>query len=117
VSNLSLIHAITIDLGPDVAEQDYFRGFASFLDGVGLPADWSPFVQTPDRDSDLGGTDVNDSAEVTTPTPANRASPRPGTPFSSWLPSAPGTARSSERQDNLHRRYHPSRSTDYSRLD
>ncbi|EFX03764.1 c2h2 type zinc finger domain containing protein [Grosmannia clavigera kw1407] len=75
----------------------HFMEFANFLDGVGLPAEWSPYFHGPDRYE--GG-----HPEARTVPDASTASPRPaprtrlGTPFSSWLPSAPTGNRIS---DNL----------------
>lgn len=58
-----------------------FYDFTSFLDGIGLPADWSPYFPN----------------EVESPNPhvgdlqtgENTPDSRPGTPFNAWLPSAP----------------------------
>ncbi|KAG8159108.1 hypothetical protein KVR01_010769 [Diaporthe batatas] len=67
----------------------HFREFASFLDGVGLPAEWSPYFHRPDRDDEVIDPAIRDSRGGSA-TPAPRHSrTRPGTPFSSWLPSAP----------------------------
>ncbi|KAF9875244.1 C2H2 type zinc finger domain protein [Colletotrichum karsti] len=73
----------------------HFREFANFLDGVGLPAEWSPYFHGPDRDNDVVDPGMRDSREGTA-TPGPRSRTRPGTPFSSWLPSAPTGNRISE---------------------
>ncbi|KAM5350723.1 hypothetical protein ACJ41O_007228 [Fusarium nematophilum] len=59
---------------------DQFWEFADFLDGIGLPAEWSPYLQGPDLDGTACGESANLNATRST---------RPGTPFNSWLPSAP----------------------------
>jgi hypothetical protein len=65
-----------------------FREFANFLDGVGLPAEWSPYFNGPDRGDE---NDVVDPAleHSDAESPSPRLRQRQGTPFSSWLPSAP----------------------------
>ncbi|UNI21320.1 hypothetical protein JDV02_007319 [Purpureocillium takamizusanense] len=88
----------TVSYGRDVASPQlfdggiqfdpHFREFANFLDGVGLPAEWSPYFNGPERvdealDSDLG--DVRSDTASVRPGPRTQ----PGTPFSSWLPTAP----------------------------
>lgn len=70
-----------------MAEFDHFREFADFLDGVGLPAEWSPYLHGPDRDPDIG--DSHREPEAPVVTSSSRPGTRPSTPFSSWLPSAP----------------------------
>ncbi|KAK1980686.1 hypothetical protein LZ30DRAFT_594285 [Colletotrichum cereale] len=82
----------------------HFREFANFLDGVGLPAEWSPYFHGPDRENEVADSAVKDSREGTV-TPGVRSSrTRPGTPFSSWLPSAPTGNRISEAlPDTSHR--------------
>ncbi|KAF4986481.1 hypothetical protein FDECE_15935, partial [Fusarium decemcellulare] len=60
---------------------DQFWEFADFLDGIGLPAEWSPYFHGPD-------------AHEATASEASKGNPpahgtRLGTPFNSWLPSAP----------------------------
>lgn len=68
----------------------HFREFADFLDGVGLPAEWSPYFHVPDRDDDLIDSVLRET-EAARQAQANPApGARMGTPFSSWLPSAPG---------------------------
>ncbi|KAI8284868.1 Zinc finger protein klf1 [Colletotrichum sp. SAR 10_99] len=78
----------------------HFREFANFLDGVGLPAEWSPYFHGPDRDNDIVDPGMRDSrvkdSREGTATPGPRSRTRPGTPFSSWLPSAPTGNRISE---------------------
>ncbi|KAK1622999.1 hypothetical protein BDP81DRAFT_411081 [Colletotrichum phormii] len=74
----------------------HFREFANFLDGVGLPAEWSPYFHGPDRDHEATDTTVRMSREGTTTPGARNSRTRPGTPFSSWLPSAPTGNRISE---------------------
>ncbi|KAI6370603.1 hypothetical protein MCOR25_004147 [Pyricularia grisea] len=91
-------------LGVDVQ----FRDFAHFLDGMGLPAEWSPYFQTGGSGVDGEGEDVDDDMEaescqspdneqttvMTGQVPA-RPDPRSGarTPFTTWLPSAPAANR------------------------
>ncbi|KAM0439277.1 hypothetical protein ACHAQK_006383 [Fusarium lateritium] len=66
----------------------HFREFTSFLDGVGLSAEWSPFFGDPDRHQELIEPEVRHEDDVAA-TPGQGAPTRAGTPFSSWLPSAP----------------------------
>lgn len=70
-------------LGEDFAQFDQFREFADFLDGIGLPAEWSPYFNPPEDfvDPDLRHGEASSGGSGPTT--------RPGTPFSSWLPSAP----------------------------
>ncbi|KAJ8132791.1 hypothetical protein O1611_g833 [Lasiodiplodia mahajangana] len=66
---------------------DRFGEFASFLDGVGLPIEWSPYFVDPDLgDATIDPPSRQSRAGSATP---NAREPRPSTPFSSWLPSAP----------------------------
>ncbi|KAM0351124.1 hypothetical protein ACHAPU_002908 [Fusarium lateritium] len=75
-----------LDSGVDF--DTHFREFTSFLDGVGLSAEWSPFFGHPDRHEDPVEPEVRQANdEATSPRPG--APTRAGTPFSSWLPSAP----------------------------
>lgn len=67
---------------------DQFREFAEFLDGVGLPAEWSPYFQNPERESEAGDQETGE-LEASAVHPHSGPVTRPGTPFSSWLPSAP----------------------------
>lgn len=67
----------------------HFREFASFLDGVGLPAEWSPYFHRPDRDNEAIDPATRDSRGGTATPGTHQNRTRPGTPFSSWLPSAP----------------------------
>ncbi|RGP64492.1 hypothetical protein FLONG3_9551 [Fusarium longipes] len=75
-----------LDSGVDF--DTHFREFTSFLDGVGLSAEWSPFFSDLDRHQDSIDTELRDDENETT-SPQQGASTRAGTPFSSWLPSAP----------------------------
>ncbi|KAK2032521.1 hypothetical protein LX32DRAFT_582696 [Colletotrichum zoysiae] len=82
----------------------HFREFANFLDGVGLPAEWSPYFHGPDRENEVAGSTVKESREGTATPAARNSRTRPGTPFSSWLPSAPADNRISEAlPDTSHR--------------
>ncbi|OHW99697.1 C2H2 type zinc finger domain-containing protein [Colletotrichum incanum] len=74
----------------------HFREFANFLDGVGLPAEWSPYFHGPDRDNEVADSTMRESREGTATPGARNSRTRPGTPFSSWLPSAPTGNRISE---------------------
>ncbi|KAL1854833.1 hypothetical protein Daus18300_011349 [Diaporthe australafricana] len=74
----------------------HFREFASFLDGVGLPAEWSPYFHRPDRDTEVIDPAIRDSRGGSATPGARHSRTRPGTPFSSWLPSAPTGNRISE---------------------
>ncbi|KAI1120779.1 amidase signature domain-containing protein [Nemania abortiva] len=66
---------------------DRFGEFASFLDGVGLPIEWSPYFGDPDlEDETIDHPSCQSGAGSATP---NANETRPSTPFSSWLPSAP----------------------------
>lgn len=71
--------------GQDITVDDHFREFASFIDGIGLPAEWSPYFQ----ETLVSGAAVENDASV------NRKS-RSGTPFSCWLPSATSEGRPAE---------------------
>ncbi|KAG5749394.1 hypothetical protein H9Q70_007945 [Fusarium xylarioides] len=75
-----------LDSGVDF--DTHFREFTSFLDGVGLSAEWSPFFGDPDRHEEpIDPLLTQDNNEETSP--RQGAPTRAGTPFSSWLPSAP----------------------------
>ncbi|KAF6836737.1 hypothetical protein CPLU01_03531 [Colletotrichum plurivorum] len=74
----------------------HFREFANFLDGVGLPAEWSPYFHGPDRDNEVVDQGARESREGTATPGLRNSRTRPGTPFSSWLPSAPTGNRISE---------------------
>ncbi|KAI6503341.1 hypothetical protein MCOR11_000945 [Pyricularia oryzae] len=82
-----------------------FRDFAHFLDGMGLPAEWSPYFHTGGSGADGEGEDVdvdddvdaescpsadNANATVVTSQVPVRPDLRSGarTPFATWLPSA-----------------------------
>ncbi|KAK7403270.1 hypothetical protein QQX98_010961 [Neonectria punicea] len=73
----------------DMNGLDQFREFADFLDGVGLPAEWSPYFENPERGEPDAGDQVTKELEASVVHPHSRPVTRPGTPFSSWLPSAP----------------------------
>lgn len=62
-----------------------FHEFTSFLDGVGLPTEWSPYFP---RDYEPLDPAFEESRTGTT-----TSGSRPETPFSSWLPSAPTGSR------------------------
>lgn len=93
----------------DITGFDHFREFANFLDGVGLPAEWSPYFHGPEPPNDLVDPDLQaeprpgsrSRAQTATPVAArnnnNNNHGRPGTPFSCWLPSAPEESSSSSR--------------------
>ncbi|KAG6362448.1 hypothetical protein INS49_010678 [Diaporthe citri] len=74
----------------------HFREFASFLDGVGLPAEWSPYFHRPERHNEVVDPVTRDSRGGSATPRARQNRTRPGTPFSSWLPSAPTGNRISE---------------------
>ncbi|KAH3903745.1 hypothetical protein HBI56_170420 [Parastagonospora nodorum] len=67
---------------------DEFRDFVNFIDGVGLSAQW-----TPEYDFDwMRFNDQHQASRRHTPEPNGAQSPAAediGTPFSTWLPSAP----------------------------
>ncbi|SPO00099.1 related to regulatory protein amdA [Cephalotrichum gorgonifer] len=73
----------------DITGCDQFKEFASFLDGIGLPAEWSPYFHPPERDYELLDPPQQDSGTTAGTPPGRPSTSRPGTPFSSWLPSAP----------------------------
>ncbi|KAK6087648.1 hypothetical protein SCUP234_01287 [Seiridium cupressi] len=80
--------------GPGVGDYDQFRDFANFLDGVGLPVEWSPYFQAPDPAEDLVDPQLQEyRTSAATPVPRNG---RTGSPFSTWLPSAPHGSRIAE---------------------
>ncbi|KAF4122316.1 Fungal specific transcription factor domain [Geosmithia morbida] len=72
----------------------HFREFANFLDGVGLPAEWSPYFdsnsnscrQSENIDPGLRGDDENAEESELACLESRRLI---STPFSSWLSSAP----------------------------
>ncbi|OIW33219.1 hypothetical protein CONLIGDRAFT_628103 [Coniochaeta ligniaria NRRL 30616] len=97
----SLMGPRMFDQGNGIHDIDaHFREFADFLDGVGLPAEWSPYFHVPDREEDIVDPLLREqeaSAMVhASPTPGTR----PGTPFSQWLPSAPAGNRISGIRSN-----------------
>ncbi|KAL4934870.1 hypothetical protein BDV06DRAFT_235005 [Aspergillus oleicola] len=69
----------------------HFREFTSFLDGVGLPTELSPLFDSA-RHDDVVETGPHDGRNETV-LPRQVLGTRSGTPFSSWLPSAPGMNR------------------------
>lgn len=70
----------------------HFRDFASFLDGVGLCVDWSPILER--LEEPLNATTIG---ELQRPTPSSvDVRTRAGSPFSSWLPSAPTKDRTTD---------------------
>ncbi|KAI1084352.1 amidase signature domain-containing protein [Whalleya microplaca] len=73
--------------GQNITGFDHFKEFANFLDGVGLQAEWSPYFNGPALDNEPEDTASHQSRSGTS-TPVPRGN-RPGTPFTSWLPSAP----------------------------
>ncbi|KAM0816078.1 hypothetical protein AB5N19_01879 [Seiridium cardinale] len=80
--------------GPGTGDYDQFRDFANFLDGVGLPVEWSPYFQAPDPAEELVDPQLQEyrtSAATHVP-----RSGRTGSPFSTWLPSAPHGSRIAE---------------------
>ena len=77
-------------IDPDIP----FRDFASFLDGVGLCVDWSPILERLEEPATI--------KEIARSTSSNidvRA--RAGSPFSSWLPSAPTKDRTTDGVCNI----------------
>jgi hypothetical protein len=65
-----------------------FRDFTEFLDGIGLSTEWGPFFDV----SPMGGDATGNGLAAPRPEPdylSQQAGTRAGTPFSSWLPSAP----------------------------
>ncbi|KAI0405544.1 amidase signature domain-containing protein [Xylaria palmicola] len=67
---------------------DRFGEFANFLDGVGLPIEWSPYFGEPDLEEDEAINPISRHSRAGSTAPVGRGT-RPSTPFSSWLPSAP----------------------------
>ncbi|KAI7682496.1 amidase signature enzyme [Hortaea werneckii] len=72
-----------LDLSTQLLDDNFdfdtcLRDFTGFLDGVGLPIEWSPFQE--DLPTALTEPEGNLQQGVST---------RAGTPFGSWLPSAP----------------------------
>lgn len=90
VSSAVVAHDAAAHVFGDMDFDPHFREFANFLDGVGLPTEWSPYFNgPPDRDENgIDGSELGDATEHTdSPRPGPKQ--RPGTPFSAWLPSAP----------------------------
>ncbi|KAH6981222.1 hypothetical protein BKA56DRAFT_486314 [Ilyonectria sp. MPI-CAGE-AT-0026] len=88
-------------VGQDMNGLDQFREFAEFLDGVGLPAEWSPYFQNPERESEAGDQETGE-LEASAVHPHSGPVTRPGTPFSSWLPSAPENDRITGADPRVH---------------
>lgn len=78
----------------------HFREFADFLDGVGLPAEWSPYFHVPDRDEDMVDPLLRQQEGSAMVRAGSAPGTRPGTPFSAWLPSAPAGNRISGNRSN-----------------
>ncbi|KAF2968885.1 hypothetical protein GQX73_g4654 [Xylaria multiplex] len=72
----------------DTVQFDRFGEFTSFLDGLGLPVEWSPYFDGPDSENE-----AIDQARERSVTPTVQGPTRPSTPFNSWLPSAPEKSR------------------------
>ncbi|CAG9992120.1 unnamed protein product [Clonostachys byssicola] len=75
-------------LGDSIHFDPHFREFANFLDGVGLPAEWSPYFNGPEKENENEVVD-SELRQFVSESPSPRPRQRAGTPFSSWLPSAP----------------------------
>ncbi|EEU48323.1 uncharacterized protein NECHADRAFT_90580 [Fusarium vanettenii 77-13-4] len=75
-----------------------FWEFAGFLDGIGLPAEWSPYFHGPDGHETTSG-------EASKGNPPARGA-RLGTPFNSWLPSVPAGDRAPETHFDQDSRAH-----------
>ncbi|ROW09261.1 hypothetical protein VPNG_05873 [Cytospora leucostoma] len=78
--------------GSDMTAFDHFREFENFLEGVGLPAGWTPHLNE-NYHHDGATIAAPRASRATSATPANtcpspRHEVRLGTPFSYWLPSA-----------------------------
>ncbi|KAI5201915.1 hypothetical protein AUEXF2481DRAFT_48715 [Aureobasidium subglaciale EXF-2481] len=78
----------------------HFRDFASFLDGVGLCVEWSPIFSSIAREEDLHVGGTNGAANGHTPANGDLRT-RAGSPFSSWLPSAPSKNNTSNSVCNI----------------
>jgi hypothetical protein len=72
----------------------HFRDFASFLDGVGLCVDWSPILERLEEPNTMKDTPRPTSSNIDVRT-------RAGSPFSSWLPSAPSKDRATDGVCNI----------------
>ncbi|KAI4856339.1 amidase signature enzyme [Aureobasidium sp. EXF-8846] len=72
----------------------HFRDFASFLDGVGLCVDWSPILERLEEPAAIKDTPRPTSSNIDVRT-------RAGSPFSSWLPSAPSKDRATDGVCNI----------------
>jgi hypothetical protein len=94
ISALQVTGPADTSLGNGIGDYDQFRDFANFLDGVGLPVEWSPYFQAPDPADDIVNPQLQECrANRATPIPRNG---RSGSPFSTWLPSAPHGSRIEE---------------------
>lgn len=73
-----------------MAAFDHFREFENFLEGVGLPAEWTPhFNESYQHVEATIAAPRASRADSATPATCPRHEIRLGTPFSYWLPSAP----------------------------
>lgn len=82
----------------------HFRDFASFLDGVGLCVDWSPILERLEEPAAVKDTPRPNSSNIDVRT-------RAGSPFSSWLPSAPSKDRTTDSVCNISSRFHDIRTS------
>ncbi|KAL2029127.1 hypothetical protein VTO58DRAFT_110157 [Aureobasidium pullulans] len=78
----------------------HFRDFASFLDGVGLCVEWSPIFNNLERPEDFGNLGLTEGTDQPVPAEADVRA-RAGSPFSTWLPSAPTKDRNSSNVCDL----------------
>jgi hypothetical protein len=78
----------------------HFRDFASFLDGVGLCVEWSPIFNNVERPEDFGNLGLTEGTDQPAPAEADVRA-RAGSPFSTWLPSAPTKDRNSSNVCDL----------------
>jgi hypothetical protein len=83
------VHLVNMSSSQDIEGFDHFKDFTNFLDGVGLPAEWSPYFPPPQPEEELVDIQLREPTSGTI-TPGGRGG-RPGTPFSCWLPSAGGS--------------------------
>ncbi|KAL7929288.1 fungal-specific transcription factor domain-containing protein [Trichoderma chlorosporum] len=67
---------------------NYFQEFATFLDGIGLPAEWTPPDIRRELDTGEAGTEEHDKRESNYP-PSMNGESGPSSPFGSWPPSVP----------------------------
>ncbi|THY47944.1 amidase signature enzyme [Aureobasidium pullulans] len=78
----------------------HFRDFASFLDGVGLCVEWSPIFNNVERPEDFSNLGLTEGTDQPAPAEADVRA-RAGSPFSTWLPSAPTKDRNSSNVCDL----------------